>query len=80
MDVYSATEEAYKNGYEKGYSKGLEDAKNTEYGEWIDVPSMLGTKGWKVKCSLCNAFEYHPRSFCPNCGKRMRISNIVKSR
>lgn len=80
MDVYTATEEAYKNGYEKGYAKGLNDAQNTTYGEWIDVPSMLGIKGWKVKCSLCNASENYPSNFCPNCGKPMRISNIRKSR
>ena len=27
MDVYTATEEAYKNGYNDGYKKGLEDEK-----------------------------------------------------
>lgn len=80
MDVYTATEEAYKNGYDAGYAKGLEDAKNTESGEWIDIPSMLGIRGWKVKYSLCNASENYPSVFCPNCGKPMRISNMSKRR
>ena len=76
MYIHDATEEAYKNEYEKGYAKGLEDSKNVLYGEWIDIPSLLGIKGWKVKCNLCNATEHYPSSFCPNCGKPMRISNI----
>lgn len=29
MDIYTATEQAFKNGYEKGYAKGQEDAMNS---------------------------------------------------
>ena len=66
MDVYTATEMAYKNGYEQG----LKDA--VKHGEWIRYLDF-----W-MKCSECDG-SWHEQwilgkqlNYCPNCGVKMR--------
>ena len=39
MDIYTATEQAYKNGYEKGYADGKRDAV-----KWISSREKLPTR------------------------------------
>lgn len=49
MDVYTATEQAYKNGYEKGYAAGKKDATDNNVGyKWIPVNEWLPDAGQYV--------------------------------
>lgn len=43
MDIYTATEEAYKHGYEKGYADGY-------MGHWIPVTERLPERDVLVLC------------------------------
>ena len=68
MDIWMATEEAYK----RGYRDGKHDA--VKHGRWIDE-GYWGAY-WKMgTCSVCNerfedALEYD-WNYCPNCGVEM---------
>lgn len=62
MDIYSATEQAYKNGYENGKRDAV------VHGRWIppEYPNFLST------CSICGSqgltLKYN---YCPICGAKM---------
>lgn len=66
MDMYTATELAYKNGYEQGKKDAV------KYGRW-----KLHTNGhWT--CNVCNFTSMYvwdmdrSLNFCPHCGADMR--------
>lgn len=63
MDIFTATETAYKNGYAKGY----EDAINS-IGEWKITPIST-----TIYCSLCDHIPIIQKetAYCPNCKARM---------
>lgn len=53
MDIYTATEQAYKNGYEKGYEAGKKAATDNNVGhKWIPVSERLPEKDREVLCLL----------------------------
>lgn len=71
MDIYTATEMAYKNGYEQG----LRDA--VKQGAWEPSDKRWGF----YTCSVCglddreldvqpNVRYVNEWNFCPNCGAR----------
>lgn len=70
MDIFTATETAYKNGYKKG----LQDTIPTATWEF-SIPDQNGNK--KPNCSNCG--EYHLTTwsdwrnckFCPECGAKI---------
>ena len=77
MNVYNATEIAYKRGYDKGYNDGVEETlKNSTLGEkghWIFED------GW-ITCSNCGCQPYKNENKidfnnlykkCPNCKATM---------
>lgn len=55
MKVYTATEQAYKNGYEKGYEDGKNDSVIHAKWEWFNAWDGDDTFGnWKtLRCSNC---------------------------
>lgn len=66
MDIYDATEIAYKNGYEQG----MKDA--VKHGRWI----FETTNGREhMKCSNCLKSQTPTGVFayCPNCGAKMDL-------
>lgn len=63
MDVYTATEEAYK----KGYREGLYDGR-TMFGASASWGS--GTNP-RRPCTECG-YRTAPTKFCPNCGFAMK--------
>ena len=70
MDIYEATETAYKNGYEQG----LKDA--VKHGKWIDVQTLFGKRR---QCSGCGRYD-NPKTavrghFCWNCGRKMDLED-----
>lgn len=61
MDIWMASEEAYKKGYAKGYEDGKRDA--VKHGHWI-----IGLDG-SYMCSECErVFRYEIGNFCSICG------------
>ena len=66
MDVYTATEEAYKNGYNDGYKKGLEDGKKEASLKWM-------FRWWNRR-----RWMYRKRMRWDKCGKSKR-KFILKS-
>lgn len=84
MNIYDATEIAYKNGYEqgwnKGYDLGLQDA--IKHGRWIlghVEPGYFtpgGNRPWI--CSECGNIEsWHldkpETNYCSHCGAKMDL-------
>ena len=66
MDVYTATEEAYKNGYAKGYEIGKKDS--VKHGHWI-----IGLDE-SCMCSECGrVFRYKIGRFCSFCGTMLDL-------
>lgn len=71
MDIYTATEQAYKNGYEKG----LKDGQKTG-GCWTEISTGVGLFDYCFVCLECGyntprrAFAVAP-DFCPGCGTKM---------
>ena len=69
MDIYMASEAAYKNGYEQG----MKDA--VKHGRWEHTNLAVSWHG-KDECSECH---YHTAdrvdlsyfNYCPNCGAKM---------
>lgn len=66
MDIYSATEEAYKRGYEDGKRDAV------VHGRWINTeekPHLI------YRCSECgDKWSYGVMlhcKYCPNCGAKM---------
>lgn len=62
MDIYTATEEAYKKGFIEGYHSGRKESEHTSlwgFGNVEDRPC--------VKCG----FRGRVSKFCPNCGAAM---------
>jgi hypothetical protein len=54
MDIYTATEQAYKHGYEKGYAAGKKDATDNNVGyKWIPVSERLPEKAIDYLCRCC---------------------------
>ena len=66
MDIYDATEIAYKNGYEQG----MKDA--VKHGKWI-FKTINGRE--HMKCSNCLKSQTPTGVFtyCPNCGAKMDL-------
>ena len=60
MDIYTATEQAYKNGY----AKGLEDAQIK--GEWIEHYDEEA--GLSYFCFHCSGEVFQKTNYCPYCG------------
>lgn len=85
MDIYTATEEAYKNGYhqalkdsyesiEAAYPNGLKDA--IKHGKWIWKD--LYNEGYLILCcSNCLETEgaRETYSYCPHCGAKMDLED-----
>lgn len=84
MDIYTATEEAYKNGYnqvlkdsyesiEAAYQNGLKDA--VKHGHWI-VEFEPNGNPYCLHCSVCDD-EFRridvdtAYPYCPWCGAKM---------
>ena len=63
MDIYTATEEAYK----KGYEAGKRDAVIHATWEYYRQPS--GTHG--LRCTNCKERNGLKKPFCPHCGAQM---------
>ena len=72
MDVYTATEEAYKKGYARGFEDGEKEAiKHMCFEEHLDSGhNVVGAK-W-IKCTTCKMFYYSGHNYCPNCGTKGR--------
>lgn len=66
MNIYSATEEAYKSGYEKGRMDAL--TIPTMY--WIYKPFGDDDDIWLYHCSCCGTPNANERNFCPECGSK----------
>ena len=73
MDMYTATEEAYKNGYAQGYEDGKIEA--IKYGSWKAVNKDSRGYASSYKCSVCGCIstqhcflKYCEFDFCPVCG------------
>jgi len=69
MDIYTATEEAYK----KGYKHGKRDA--VKHGTWIHSEFLV----LSAKCSMCRCWiTRHSVNepmfiYCPHCGAKMDL-------
>lgn len=62
MDIFTATEEAYKKGYRDGFYEGrLANGSTSAWGS--------GTNP-RRPCLSCG-YRAAPTRFCPNCGKAM---------
>ena len=40
MNIYDATEQAYRNGYSAGYAAGLKDSSVTFVSAWVDTAAQ----------------------------------------
>lgn len=74
MDIYSATEEAYKKGYEDG-KKSVE----VVHGRWNKKQELIPWCEDDVDtywmCSVCGAIEIGTTNYCHNCGAKMDLEN-----
>lgn len=54
MDIWMATEEAYKKGYAKGYEDGKKDSE--KHGKWVlwEIYNQDKVVGYEWHCSNCN--------------------------
>lgn len=63
MDIYTATEEAYKKGYEDGKRDAV------VHGQWENVTGGMIELG---NCSICKVRQIViGTNYCINCGARM---------
>lgn len=67
MDMYTATEQAYKNGYAKGYEEGKKNAVVHAKWEYYQMPSGI----YGIRCTHCKGHNGLMRKFCPECGAVM---------
>lgn len=71
MNIYDASEQAYKRGYEQG----KKDARKK--GRWIEHRNKI-TGAWHYDCPFCDdgyamkERDNNPSNFCANCGADMR--------
>ena len=69
MNIYDASEQAYKRGYEAGQR----DARKK--GRW-EMPSKYGMSHkfnhLGLVCSKCQKWSDNDYNYCPNCGADMR--------
>jgi len=69
MNIYDATEQAYKNGYQQGKRDAV------KHGRWINEVELL--YGWipmnSVVCSACHEANGLGTAYCPNCGAQMDL-------
>lgn len=80
MNLYDATEIAYKNGYEAGKADAI------KHGHWETV--TLYDDEYLLECSNCYEWcdcnsEYYPSyilHYCPNCGCEMDFAKIELKR
>ena len=72
MNVYEATEIAYKNGYEAGKRDAV------KHGRWIEVNKHRDPEGWiecDYKCSNCGEISWEEGNYCPWCGTKMDLED-----
>ncbi len=84
MDIYTATEEAYKKGYAEGYEDGKRDS--VVHGHWSSLTdcsnagvycSVCHKKVWKEDYAWCNRKNKLRSNYCPNCGAKMEEDGNV---
>ncbi len=70
MNIYLATEQAYKNGYADGYKDGKDNA--TVYAKWERYVDEDGNEAYR--CYMCHQplkeeldEKWH---YCPKCGAK----------
>ena len=66
MNIYDATEQAYKNGYAKGFEDGKKDG--VRHGSWLKRNE--GMEAW-YECSFCHVCGSPQWKRCPVCETKM---------
>ena len=74
MNIYDATEQAYKNGYEKGRM----DALTIPTMHWIYKPFQGDESVWLFHCSCCGNPTARERNFCAECGSKADLNKTEK--
>lgn len=59
-------ETAFTEGYEAGKKEAV------KRGHWIEIAGYGGWSETYYQCPECNATEYIPSNYCPNCGTELR--------
>ena len=74
MDIYSATEEAYKRGVRLGYEVGK--SEGAKHGRWTEAEDGDGAVCSVCGEDFCNVYlEVERFLYCPNCGAKMDLED-----